>query len=410
MAARGLSLHLGLNRVDPSHYGSEAPLRGCHNDARAMQGIAKAMGYSPTTLLDEAATSNAVLTFLRDASRQLKPGDALLVTYAGHGSQVQDTNSPAEPDGRDETWCLFDRMLVDDELARCWMAFAAGVRIVLVSDSCHSATVARALALLSRTFGGRAAIDDTPPLPLPGATLDGFEVTGYRVLPEDLQRHAESNHGPLYEAIQREGPGSETAPIRASVLSLTACQDDETAADGNAHGLFTQRLLEVWNEGKFAGTYRALHQAILARIAGQRPNYRVDGAAHSAFESSKAFTLSGDAGQNKKGEIMTITPGELTIDERLSILTSSRLGRSAGQAETSNGRCHMSLSFPDHLVRSLSDEQFYDFLLNEGCTTMMKAYLTVRSVSAPREVSGGISCAADSKGNAGCEARLEVRF
>lgn len=40
----GMSLHIGVNKVDPAHYGSEAPLKGCENDARDMQGIADAVG------------------------------------------------------------------------------------------------------------------------------------------------------------------------------------------------------------------------------------------------------------------------------------------------------------------------------------------------------------------------------
>ena len=43
---------------------------------------------------------------------------------------------------QDETWCIYsDRQLVDDELYSLWAQFAAGVRIFVLSDSCHSGTV-----------------------------------------------------------------------------------------------------------------------------------------------------------------------------------------------------------------------------------------------------------------------------
>ena len=38
-----------------------------------------------------------------------------LLTYSGHGGQINDVNND-EPDGLDETWALYDRELVDDEL------------------------------------------------------------------------------------------------------------------------------------------------------------------------------------------------------------------------------------------------------------------------------------------------------
>ena len=49
-----------------------------------------------------------------------------------------------EADKLDETWCLYDGQLIDDELYFELSKFAAGVRILVLSDSCHSGTVVRA--------------------------------------------------------------------------------------------------------------------------------------------------------------------------------------------------------------------------------------------------------------------------
>ena len=56
---------------------------------------------------------------------------------------MPDTNSDEGDDRKDETWVLFDRMLVDDELYTLWGKFAQAVRIAVISDSCHSGSVSR---------------------------------------------------------------------------------------------------------------------------------------------------------------------------------------------------------------------------------------------------------------------------
>jgi hypothetical protein len=63
--AEGFSLHLGLNRLDPSHYtgfaGSgegrwEGSLAGCEQDAIDLEAITQAQEFTAATLLGDAAT------------------------------------------------------------------------------------------------------------------------------------------------------------------------------------------------------------------------------------------------------------------------------------------------------------------------------------------------------------------
>src|SRR5437764_491798 len=94
--SKGSSIYLGLNAVDPNHYGGKYPLAGCQNDARDMAALARAAGFAPTVLLDSDATATRLLESLDSAARRLEAGDALLLTYSGHGAQVPDESGDEE--------------------------------------------------------------------------------------------------------------------------------------------------------------------------------------------------------------------------------------------------------------------------------------------------------------------------
>ena len=60
--ARGISLHIGLNGVDPDHYSHwDGALAACEADANAMEALAQGRDFSPTKLLTQQATADAIL-------------------------------------------------------------------------------------------------------------------------------------------------------------------------------------------------------------------------------------------------------------------------------------------------------------------------------------------------------------
>ena len=145
----GYSLHVGLNVVDTSSY-IPAPtvLAGCVNDANDMEALASGEGFRTRKLLDAQATSTALLSALDSLANTAVDGDIAFVSFSGHGGQIRD-NTGDEDDGLDETWCLYDRQVLDDELYLKWSQFRSGVRIVVLSDSCHSGTVARSILAIA---------------------------------------------------------------------------------------------------------------------------------------------------------------------------------------------------------------------------------------------------------------------
>ena len=82
-----------------------------------------------------------ILITIERCAGKLEKGNIFLLTYSGHGSRIQFPDT-TEPDRFDETWCLFDREFFDDEILELLSCFKEGVRILFISDSCHSGTIA----------------------------------------------------------------------------------------------------------------------------------------------------------------------------------------------------------------------------------------------------------------------------
>jgi hypothetical protein len=290
--SKAISLHLGLNGVSAAAYaGWDGPLASCELDAGDMAKIAKSQGMKPTLLLTKKATRAALLGGLRATAKQLHKGDLFFLSYSGHGGQVPDVNGD-EADGKDETWCLYDGQFIDDELYFELSQFAAGVRILVLSDSCHSGTVTREL----------------PPPPPPPRQRP-------KLMPDAVARRVYQAHQAFYDKLQTDiAKAAKKAPaaspdaalaqvaqaahatavvgaLAAAVVLISGCQDNQTAMDGEHNGAFTEQLLKVWNQGGFKGNYAQFHARIRAAMpAVQTPNLFTLGSA-TAFLAEEPFSV-----------------------------------------------------------------------------------------------------------------------
>jgi hypothetical protein len=281
--ARGKSLHIGLNKVDPTQYaGWDGALTACEFDANDMKAIADSRGFDSNILLTSEATSDAVIAEIERAAEELEPGDMFVVTYSGHGGQVPDKDDGDEPDRSDETWVAFDREIVDDELYALWAKFKPGVRILVLSDSCHSGSVTRRM-------------DDSDRVPNPVATKESAEAQSprFRAMPLDVQIATYRDHIDLYDGIQKATPDTDDADVDATVLLISGCRDDQLSLDGFSNGLFTENLLGVWDKGEWSGGgYSEFHEAIRSRMPeDQQPVYSRVGAESPDFEQQGPFTV-----------------------------------------------------------------------------------------------------------------------
>jgi hypothetical protein len=275
---KATSLHVGLNAVSAAGYdGWTGPLAACEFDANDMAAIAKAKGMKPTVLLTTKGTRANVLAGIRAAAKGLRAGDLFFLTYSGHGGQVKDVTGE-EPDKQDETWCLFDGQLIDDELYYELSRFAAGVRILVLSDSCHSGTVTRA-AMPPTPAASETALRQRP-----------------KLMPRSVALRTYRDHQAFYDKLQRDvakaagkavvDPDAALSTVAVStrltgivkkfkpeVILISGCQDNQTSMDGDHNGAFTEQLLAVWNNGAFESNYAAFHAHIRSRLPGtQSPN------------------------------------------------------------------------------------------------------------------------------------------
>lgn len=287
---KALSLHVGLNAVNAADYsGWDGPLAACEFDASDMAAIAKVKAMKSAVLLTKKATRANVLAGLRSAAKLLSAGDLFFMTYSGHGGQVPDVSGD-EPDKQDETRCLYDGQLIDDELYFEFSRFAAGVRILVLSDSCHSGSITRApppppplgqriklmpAAVAMRVYREHQAFYDQ-------VQLDVVKAAGQAsVDPETALANVAAN-GRLSTIVKKFNP---------VVLLVSGCQDNQTSLDGDHNGAFTEQLLRVWSNGGFKGNYGTFHARIKAALPATRtPNLFTLGKA-GAFLAQTPFTV-----------------------------------------------------------------------------------------------------------------------
>lgn len=273
---RALALHLGLNFVDPNHYaGWDGELQACEADAEDMHDITLGLGYKTRKLTGNSATRDAVKEEIRSAAHRLAPGGIFVLTYSGHGGQMPDFNGD-EDDSIDETWCLWNGELIDDELAELWTEFPPGARIFFLSDSCHSGTAFK------------VAPDGTP---VRGSSADPDHRP--RLIPPAVASRVYRKHKEFYRGIKvSDTEAALLARTKCTILSISGCQDNQLSADGPFNGRFTAALLATWNSGRFNGTYRSFHQKIRARMPmDQSPELRVFGAPNDAFLRQRPFQV-----------------------------------------------------------------------------------------------------------------------
>lgn len=192
------------------------------DDVRLFAEIAGAMRYEAGAPLISPTLAHVEHELTR-AAAALQPGDQLLLSFAGHGRK----------DSKVQSWYLEDGELFDRDLYRLLERFQAGVRVLLISDSCSSGTIAM-------PFGVRGG-------------------------------------------------------IACSLIAMAASADDEYAFADACYGLFSLAISQVWNNGAFAGDHLELFAAARDRVrawrADQTPQCKLYGPGADEYARCRPFDL-----------------------------------------------------------------------------------------------------------------------
>lgn len=279
--AKGISLHIGLNKVNPAHYAEwDGHLNAAGNDARDMARLVKAFQpnfetkilLSPNAGGHDLATKDNVIKEITAAATNLVANDLFVLTYSGHGGILPNLNKDPEKSDYDQTYCLYDELLIDDEMMALWIKFKPGVRILVISDSCHSGSIVK--------FFDHSNLNEPCFRP--------------KNIPDKAINNTYLAHKDYYDKILN-AKSIDPSDIKASLVSISACEDEEYTFEGDHNGEFTQCLIEVWNSGRFQGNYLNFHQNITFQIQKTRPEqtptYKTLGKPMNNFYNQKPFKI-----------------------------------------------------------------------------------------------------------------------
>ena len=219
-----LAICLGITRVDPTspaYGGWDGDCPGCDRDAARVATIAHDRGFNGVcALVDSCVDHPYVVPAFEAAAAVLGADDLLLLYYSGHGGRQRDLDGD-EDDGHDETLCWYSGEVLDDRIADYLRRLPAGVRVLLISDSCNSGT----------QFRGRSKRQHSTPVQLSPKSVDGFA---------------------------------------GSLISFGGCADGRSSYGADEGGKFTIALLDVLKKARKSLTYADW----FSRAAKRMPKYQ----------------------------------------------------------------------------------------------------------------------------------------
>lgn len=242
------ALCVGINNYP---YGDDEDLRGCINDVKAWYGVLKDQydfsAPDMKLLTNSKAKRKDILRELKWLLAKAKTGDVLVFANSSHGTNEKDTGND-EPDGFDEALCPYDtdsNVLLDDDVRELISTVRSGVRLFVISDSCHSGSLTRAL---------------------PGRTNRWAKLRRPRYLSPEA-RGSVGVPNPATRSIQRRQRFPEEGMTE---LLLSGCTARESSYDDQFgtvfHGALTYYAMETLREKNYKITWKELQRVVLGKL------------------------------------------------------------------------------------------------------------------------------------------------
>ena len=127
-------LIVGINRYDSNNYPTT---EGAANSAVSWQYLLEKKEFSGKILLNEFATSDAILTELKNLLKNLNEDDFAAFIYIGHGGQWPDKVS-TEDDEKDELLYPYKFSIKDNEIRTILDANGKNIPILIILDCCRN--------------------------------------------------------------------------------------------------------------------------------------------------------------------------------------------------------------------------------------------------------------------------------
>jgi hypothetical protein len=263
------ALCVGVNRYPAP----DLELKGCVNDAKGWAALLNEhydFARADITLMtNSTATKAAVYHALGDLLAGARRGDVLVFTNSSHGTYLADRDG--DESLYDEALCPYDcedELLVDDELRELFTGIPRGVRLTVISDSCHSGSATRDPGDPFAPDQRRSRFCD--PRSIGRAGLSDVRRTAR---PRAAERYPESG--------MRE-------------LLLSGCRADQYSYDARfgrtfhgAMSLFAQQLIGA---AGYRITYRQLHRQLVPALREANYDQEPQLEGRESFKRQQMFT------------------------------------------------------------------------------------------------------------------------
>ncbi|MEY8688717.1 MAG: caspase domain-containing protein [Leptothrix sp. (in: b-proteobacteria)] len=254
------AVHALLIGITDYKQGNISDLQGPANDIMLMEGLLRERFNVPESNIKllKNATHTQIEQAFKELTERVQADDQVYIHYSGHGSYYKAPTAAKEKDEQDQTWVSYGARwpnsqgkdahdVLDKEIGTWRMALQKKTRdVVMVSDSCHSASVTRDVQVGARSSDGvlkehplrsqfTEKIDFTMKTRQPDSTLKNEEVGLFIGAARDIESAVELDP-------ETNGPCSD--PKRCyGVFTWNWAKALETSQPGESWGDVYQRAV-----------------------------------------------------------------------------------------------------------------------------------------------------------------------